>query len=151
MPGMFVREQLREGIRQDGILAPQQGVTHNVRGEATALVVGADGKVQSRILTTDRAIGNDWLVTKGLNAGDRVIVRGVQMVQPGIEVTANEVKLDGEPASPRRRRAIPIPAPRMGIAVASPAPPRRPRSRTPGPCHVFSSTARSLPGFWPSS
>ena len=52
-------------------------------------MVGADGKVQSRILTTDRAIGNDWLVTKGLSAGDRVIVRGVQMVRPGIEVTAN--------------------------------------------------------------
>jgi membrane fusion protein, multidrug efflux system len=100
MPGMFVREQLREGIRQDGILAPQQGVTHNVRGEATALVVGADGKVQSRILTTDRAIGNDWLVTKGLDAGDKLIVRGVQMVQPGVEVTANEVKLDSDPTSP---------------------------------------------------
>src|SRR3984957_3614500 len=77
LPGMFLREQLREGPRQDGILAPQQGVTHNARGDATALVVGADGKVQSRILTTDRAIGNDWLVTKGLNAGDRLIVRGV--------------------------------------------------------------------------
>jgi membrane fusion protein, multidrug efflux system len=74
-------------------------VTHNVRGEATALVVGADGKVQSRILTTDRAIGNDWLVTKGLEANDRLIVRGVQMVQPGIEVTANEVKLDADPTA----------------------------------------------------
>jgi membrane fusion protein (multidrug efflux system) len=100
LPGMFVREQLREGIRQDGILAPQQGVTHNARGDATALVVGADGKVQSRILATDRAIGNDWLVTKGLNVGDRLIVRGVQMVQPGIEVTANEVKLDADPTRP---------------------------------------------------
>jgi membrane fusion protein (multidrug efflux system) len=97
MPGMFVREELQEGIKRDGILAPQQGVTHNMRGEATALVVGADGKVQSRILTTDRAIGNDWLVTKGLASGDRVIVRGVQMVQPGMEVTANEVKLDLDP------------------------------------------------------
>jgi membrane fusion protein, multidrug efflux system len=100
LPGMFVREQLREGIRQDGILAPQQGVTHNARGDATALVVGADGKVQSRILATDRAIGNDWLVTKGLNVGDRLIVRGVQMVQPGVEVTANEVKLDADPTRP---------------------------------------------------
>jgi membrane fusion protein (multidrug efflux system) len=99
LPGMFVREQLREGIRQDGIVAPQQGVTHDARGDATALVVGADGKVQSRILTTDRAIGNDWLVTKGLSTGDRLIVRGVQMVQPGIEVTANEVKLDADPAA----------------------------------------------------
>jgi membrane fusion protein (multidrug efflux system) len=100
LPGMFVREQLQEGIRQNAILAPQQGVTHDARGNATALVVDAGGKVQSRILTTDRAIGNDWLVTKGFNAGDRLIVRGVQMVQPGIEVTANEIRLDAGPAPP---------------------------------------------------
>ena len=100
LPGMFVREELQEGIRQAGILAPQQGVTHNARGDATALVVGADGKVQSRILTTDRAIGNDWLVTMGLNPGDRLIVKGVQMVRPGIEVTANEANLDTDPTAP---------------------------------------------------
>jgi membrane fusion protein, multidrug efflux system len=102
LPGMFVREQLQEGIRQNGILAPQQGVTHNARGDATALVVDTDGKVQSRTLTTDRAIGNDWLVTKGLDDGDKLIVKGVQMVRPGIEVTASEIKLeDGStPASP---------------------------------------------------
>jgi membrane fusion protein, multidrug efflux system len=94
LPGMFVREQLQEGIRQNGILAPQQGVTHNQRGEPTALVVDADGKVQSRILTAGPAIGDSWLVTNGLGDGDRVIVKGVQMVRPGMEVTANEVKLD---------------------------------------------------------
>jgi membrane fusion protein (multidrug efflux system) len=104
LPGMFVREQLQEGIRQNGILAPQQGVTHNARGDATALVVDADGKVQSRILTADRAIGNDWLVTKGLDDGDKLIVKGVQMVRPGVEVTVNEIKLDdgSKPASPDR-------------------------------------------------
>jgi len=100
LPGMFVREELQEGIRQAGILAPQQGVTHDAKGDATALVVGADGNVQSRILTTDRAIGNDWLVTKGLSPGDRLIVKGVQMVRSGIEVTANEVKLDADPSPP---------------------------------------------------
>ena len=99
LPGMFVREQLQEGIRQNGILAPQQGVTHNQKGEPTALVVDASGKVQSRILTTDRAIGDSWLVSKGLQAGDKLIVKGVQMVHPGLEVTANEVKLDGTVAS----------------------------------------------------
>jgi membrane fusion protein, multidrug efflux system len=100
LPGMFVREELQEGVRQAGILAPQQGVTHDAKGDATALVVGSDGKVQSQILTTDRAIGNDWLVTKGLSPGDRLIVKGVQMVRPGIEVTANEVKLDADPTPP---------------------------------------------------
>jgi membrane fusion protein (multidrug efflux system) len=121
MPGMFVREELQEGIRQDGILAPQQGVTHNMRGEATALVVGPDGKVQNRILVTDRAIGNDWLVTKGLNAGDRLIVRGVQMVHPGMEVTANEVKLDGEPAAPSARPAATLSARPAATLSARPA------------------------------
>lgn len=91
LPGMFVQEELQEGIRQNGILAPQQGVTHNPKGDATALVVGADGKVEARSLVTDRAIGDDWLVTQGLNDGDRLIVRGVQMVKPGVQVTANEV------------------------------------------------------------
>jgi membrane fusion protein, multidrug efflux system len=112
LPGMFVREQLQEGIRQSGILAPQQGVTHNERGEPTALVVDADGKVQSRKLITDRAIGDFWLVTKGLNDGDRLIVSGVQMVQPGIEVTANEVKLDDGTAAPSTVQSNATPAAR---------------------------------------
>jgi membrane fusion protein, multidrug efflux system len=94
LPGMFVREQLQEGIQQNGILAPQQGVTHNQKGEPTALVVDTEGKVQLRVLTTDRAIGNDWLITSGLKAGDRLVVSGVQMVRPGAEVTANEVTLN---------------------------------------------------------
>ena len=93
LPGMFVRAQLQEGIRQKGILAPQQGVTHSQKGEPTALIVDAEGKVQSRILTTDRAIGDAWLVTGGLKEGDRLIVSGVQMAQPGMQVTASEAKL----------------------------------------------------------
>jgi membrane fusion protein, multidrug efflux system len=91
LPGMFVREQLQEGIVQNGIVAPQQGVTHNQKGEPTALVVDADGKVQLRILKTDRAIGTDWLVTDGLKDGDRLIVSGVQKARPGMRVTVNEI------------------------------------------------------------
>jgi membrane fusion protein (multidrug efflux system) len=91
LPGMFVQEQVREGIRQNAILAPQQGVTHNAKGDPTALVVGKDGKVESRTLVTDRAIGDDWLVSKGLNDGDRLIVKGVQYAKPGAQVTANEI------------------------------------------------------------
>jgi membrane fusion protein, multidrug efflux system len=112
LPGMFVQEQLQEGIRQTAILAPQQGVTHNERGEPTALVVDSDGKVQSRILTTHRAIGDFWLVTQGLNDGDKLIVSGVQMVRPGVEVTANEVKLDGGTAAPSTVHADAKPAAR---------------------------------------
>jgi membrane fusion protein (multidrug efflux system) len=93
LPGMFVHATLEEGIRQDGILAPQQGVTHNERGEPTALIVDPDGKADLRVLTTDRAIGDKWLVSKGLNDGDRLIVKGLQMIRPGAEVAAQEVVL----------------------------------------------------------
>jgi membrane fusion protein (multidrug efflux system) len=106
LPGVFVQELLEEGIRENAILAPQQGVTHNQKGDPTALVVGSDGKVESRVLATDRAIGDFWLVTKGLNDGDRLIVKGVQMVRPGMQVTANDVKLGDQAAAPPPGPAI---------------------------------------------
>ncbi len=95
LPGMFVREQIVEGVRQRGLLVPQRGVTHDERGQPTALVVGPDGKVQLRTLVTDRAIGTDWLVSKGLNDGDRVMVAGLQDVRPGQPVKVHEVTVDG--------------------------------------------------------
>ena len=91
LPGMFVHERIEEGISTGGILVPQQGVTHNQRGEPTALVVGADDKVELRVLSTDRAIGNDWLVTQGVKDGEKVIVEGVQKVRPGAPVTPKEM------------------------------------------------------------
>ena len=69
---------------------PQQGVARDPRGNAYALVVGADGKVESRDVEVDRAIGNRWRVTRGLAAGDRVIVDGLLAVRPGMPVTAVE-------------------------------------------------------------
>jgi membrane fusion protein (multidrug efflux system) len=68
---MFVRAVVEEGTVDKAILAPQRGVSRDQRGEPTALVVGKDNKVELRTLKTDRVIGNDWLVTEGLNAGDR--------------------------------------------------------------------------------
>ena len=93
-PGMFVQEEIAEGVRQDGVLVPQQGITHNSKGEPTALVVGQDNKVDSRVVTTDRAVGDAWLISSGLKAGDRVVVKGVQSAKPGAEVVAHEVKAD---------------------------------------------------------
>ncbi|MDR3534123.1 MAG: efflux RND transporter periplasmic adaptor subunit [Rhodopila sp.] len=90
LPGMFVRERLDEGVRDAAILVPQRGVTHNVRGEPTAMVVGADNKVAVRVLTADRTVGDNWLVTSGLVAGDKVIVEGLQKVRPGVEVVTRE-------------------------------------------------------------
>ena len=96
---MFVRAALEEGIREQGILVPQQGVTHNQKGEPVALVVTADNKVEQRTLTTDRAVGDKWLVTAGLNEGDRVIVSGVQKARPGSQVKPNE-QAQGAPPTP---------------------------------------------------
>lgn len=88
LPGMFVRARLDEGSTPAALLIPQLGVTRNTKGQPTALVVGADGKVELRVLTVDRAIGNQWLVADGLKDGDRVIVQNLQRIGPGVTVTA---------------------------------------------------------------
>jgi membrane fusion protein (multidrug efflux system) len=88
LPGMFVRAIVEEGVNEQGILAPQQGVTRNRRGDAVALVVDDEGKVAQRALEVDRAIGDRWLVTKGLAAGDQVIVDNLQRIRPGDPVKA---------------------------------------------------------------
>ncbi|HBZ95224.1 efflux RND transporter periplasmic adaptor subunit [Pseudomonas chengduensis] len=88
LPGMFVHAELLSGVKQNAILAPQQGVTRNQRGEPTAMVVGADNKVELRVLKADRTAGSAWLVEEGLNEGDRLITEGLQFVQPGAEVKA---------------------------------------------------------------
>ncbi|BCD86422.1 multidrug resistance protein MexA [Pseudomonas solani] len=86
LPGMFVHAQLSSGVNQQAILAPQQGVTRDLKGQATALVVNAENKVELRQLEADRTVGDRWLVTKGLNPGDKLITEGLQFVRPGAEV-----------------------------------------------------------------
>lgn len=78
LPGMFVRARLQEGTKPTALLVPQQGVTRTPRGDATVLVVGADNKVETRQIVASQAIGDKWLVTDGLKAGDRVVVSGLQ-------------------------------------------------------------------------
>ena len=92
LPGMFVHAELLSGVKQNAILAPQQGVTRNQRGEPTAMVVGADNKVEQRVLKADRTAGSAWLVEDGLQEGDRLITEGLQFVQPGAEVKAVPAK-----------------------------------------------------------
>lgn len=92
LPGMFVHAQIPSGTAQNAILAPQLGVTRDLKGHSTALVVTPDNKVELRELTANRTIGTQLLVESGLKAGDRVIVEGLQFVKPGIEVAPHEVK-----------------------------------------------------------
>ena len=90
LPGMFVHAQLQAGVNTAAILAPQQGVTRDLKGTPTALVVGPDNKVELRQLKASRTVGSQWLVEDGLKAGDRLITEGLQYVKPGIEVKASE-------------------------------------------------------------
>jgi membrane fusion protein (multidrug efflux system) len=83
LPGMYVRAIVPQGSDPTALLAPQRGVTRDQSGKATAMIVDSEGKAQSREIETGRVVGNRWLVTKGLNAGDRVIVDGLQNVKPG--------------------------------------------------------------------
>jgi len=99
LPGMFVREQIEEGSRTDALLVPQVAVTHNQKGDPTALVVNSENKVELRSLVTERAIGDKWLVTDGLKAGDRVIVEGLQFAKPGSDVKPEEEEASAAPQS----------------------------------------------------
>lgn len=102
LPGMFVTAHLIEGTVADGILAPQVGITHNQKGDPTALVIGADDKVEVRVIKTNRAIGDNWLVSEGLKAGDKLIVDGLQKAHPGAPVHGTEV-----PAAPAPDNSAP--------------------------------------------
>jgi membrane fusion protein (multidrug efflux system) len=104
LPGMFVREEIQEGVREGAVLAPQQGISHDQKGRPNALVVGPDNTVERRTLETDRAIGDQWLVTSGLKPGDRVIVEGIQSAKPGAKVVPEEYR------APDEKTAQPQPA-----------------------------------------
>jgi len=97
MPGMYVRAVLNEGTLSKGVLAPQQGITRDPKGTATALIVDKDNKVEARPVRVSRTVGDQWLVEEGLAAGDRIIVEGLQKVQPG--ATVNPVEAGTPPAN----------------------------------------------------
>jgi membrane fusion protein (multidrug efflux system) len=86
LPGMYVRAQVESGVERQAILAPQRGVARNEKGEPTALVVGAGDKVELRALELRTTTGDQWIVSKGLREGDRLVVDGLQRAQPGAKV-----------------------------------------------------------------
>ncbi|CAM3754313.1 MULTISPECIES: efflux RND transporter periplasmic adaptor subunit [Pseudoalteromonas] len=88
LPGMYVRAVIVEGVKANAILAPQRGISRNTKGEPTAMVVSKDNTVEPRVLKTDRTVGANWLITDGLNDGDKLIVEGLQKIAPGAPVNA---------------------------------------------------------------
>ncbi|HNU52099.1 MAG TPA: efflux RND transporter periplasmic adaptor subunit [Verrucomicrobiota bacterium] len=108
LPGMFVRVIVKEGINKQAILVPQQAVSRDHKGNPTTLIV-VQGKVEMRQLTVEREVRDRWLVTAGVEAGDKVIMEGMQKVRPGMPVT--EVPF-GEPqpqTAPPGAKAPPTP------------------------------------------
>jgi len=87
LPGMYVQAVLSQGVHQNGIVVPQQAVLHNTHGDATVLLVGGGNKVLLQIIQTGAVVDNQWVVTSGLRAGDRVIIDGLTGVEPGMSVT----------------------------------------------------------------
>ena len=111
LPNMYVRAAIEEGIRENAILVPQQAVTRDNKGQAIALVVGADNMVETRPLKTARTLGSDWLIDSGVRPGERVIVEGSQRARPGAPVQASEASAVNK-AAPPAATAAPTSAPR---------------------------------------
>ncbi len=88
LPGMYVRAIVQEGVVDRAILVSQQGVSRDPKGNPVALIVDGSGKVEQRMITVARAMGDRWLVSEGLGPGDRLIVEGSQRVRPGASVKA---------------------------------------------------------------
>ena len=99
MPGMYVNAVVGSGMREDAILAPQQGIARDPKGNTSAMVVNDQGLVEVRPVQVSRTVGDKWLVEDGLVAGDRVIVEGLQKIQPGIPVQVVEKGEQPAPAA----------------------------------------------------
>ncbi|WP_017444151.1 efflux RND transporter periplasmic adaptor subunit [Gayadomonas joobiniege] len=96
LPGMFARVSLDFGIRKNSILLPQKAVMFTPTGEASVFTVNNENKVAPKVVQLDRAMGQNWLVKSGLQAGDKVMVTGLQKVQPQMQVNPNVVDLNGQ-------------------------------------------------------
>ncbi|HEX7718773.1 MAG TPA: efflux RND transporter periplasmic adaptor subunit, partial [Woeseiaceae bacterium] len=90
MPGMYVRAVLSNAVIDDGLLVPQQAIARDPTGSTSAMVLTDENTVEQRDVTVSRTVGSDWLVSDGLSTGDRVIIEGLQKIQPGMQVDVTE-------------------------------------------------------------
>lgn len=116
LPGAYARAVLEEGYSDNAILVPQKAVSRDATGSATALVLGEGGKVEQRLLTVERAIGNNWWISAGLKAGDKVIVDGLQKIRTGdvpraIDMSAAQQGSAASAAAKATTTTLPAPAP----------------------------------------
>jgi membrane fusion protein (multidrug efflux system) len=109
LPGMYVRAVVQEGVVEQAILAPQQSVARDPKGNPVVLVVDGAEKVAQRTIAVDRAIGDAWLVTAGLAPGDRLIVEGRQKARPGSAVKVVPFVAGGPERAPATKASPPAP------------------------------------------
>jgi len=110
LPGMYVRAIVGSGVRENGILVPQQGIARDPKGNTTAMVVGKDGKVEVRKVKVNRTVGDKWLIDEGLAVGERVIVEGLQKAKEGKPVTVSPAAVSPAAVSPAAVSAPAAPA-----------------------------------------
>jgi membrane fusion protein (multidrug efflux system) len=115
LPGMYVRAVVELGTDEGAYLVPQRAVNRNAKGDATAMFVTADGKVETRVLRAAQSVGSNWLVEDGVKDGDRLIVDGLQKIGDGQAVTPIEVTLDAAGVA----RAVDAKAPATAPAPAT--------------------------------
>ncbi|MEI4197294.1 efflux RND transporter periplasmic adaptor subunit [Roseovarius sp. E0-M6] len=96
LPGMYVQAEMPSGRAEGAFVVPQEGVARNRRGQPTAMIVGPDGTVEQRVLTIRQDVGQSWVVTGGLEDGDRVVVKGLQKASAGAKVKAQERAAEGQ-------------------------------------------------------
>jgi membrane fusion protein (multidrug efflux system) len=98
LPGMFVRAQVNEGVDENAILAPQQGIYHSANGDAYAYVIGDNNIIEKRTVITVNAVDNKWLIASGLSVNDKLLVEGSSKIRPGSEVKPVQVEMDSSGA-----------------------------------------------------
>lgn len=102
LPGMYVRARMAQGVQDNAILVPHAAVSHDPKGNATVMMVDAESKVEARVVKAAQSFGDQWVVTEGLSAGDRVIVEGLQRVKPGAPVQVQDAAAAKPAAAPAK-------------------------------------------------
>jgi membrane fusion protein, multidrug efflux system len=120
LPGMFATAQIVQGEVPNAYLIPQAAITRTPTGQAMAMLVGADGKVAPRPVTTSGSQGSNWIVTEGLNPGDRVIVDGIAKVKPEQQVVVKPYQPNA--AAPQGAAPQAAPQAQQPASEAQPAP-----------------------------
>ena len=107
LPGMYATAKISQGVLPNAYLVPQAAISRLPTGQAIALVVNAKGVVESRPITTTGVKGQDWIVTDGLQVGDKVIVEGVAKVKEGQEVSAKPYQPQAQKQAPQAAKQPP--------------------------------------------